>query len=366
MLLKLTYYNTDMLANNVVRKRFDFLDIAKALTMFCVIWGHADSGTNNPLYRCLFYAWTMPLFFLISGIVTKDAKDSDFSFKGWLNFLIKNLFALVLPFIIWGFIFSNFNLPEMYHLLYGSYEQIKIVCAIGALWFLPSFFLARVMSYGILNIENKIPFSDRILSLIFGIISIVIGFLLPRVEIGYFFGFNISFMALGFILLGYAMKDIIHIFANQKWWLSLVLFIVFGISFYFGTAFRGENFELVSMFKGSYGNPFWFLLNAFTGSFTIICISILISKFGEKFKNPVNKYLSWVGQNSIGFYLVHVPIIRQLALPLLENAGFTEPIALVAFVAMLISLVMCSLLVFLINLVIPQIFGKNCPFEIKK
>ena len=34
--------------------------------------------------------------------------------------------------------------------------------------------------------------------------------------------------------------------------------------------------ELVSMFKGSYGNPFWFLLNAFTGTFAIILFATVM------------------------------------------------------------------------------------------
>ena len=53
--------------NNQQTKRFDFLDIAKALTMLFVIWGHAASGTSDPLYRMIFYAFTMPLILDNSG-----------------------------------------------------------------------------------------------------------------------------------------------------------------------------------------------------------------------------------------------------------------------------------------------------------
>ena len=51
------------------RVRRDYLDIAKAITIFIVIIGHAVGNTETPLYRCIIYTFHMPLFFIVSGVV---------------------------------------------------------------------------------------------------------------------------------------------------------------------------------------------------------------------------------------------------------------------------------------------------------
>ena len=51
--------------------RLDYLDIAKGLAIYLVAIGHVPEAFDAPLYRVAIYTFHMPLFFLVSGSVTK-------------------------------------------------------------------------------------------------------------------------------------------------------------------------------------------------------------------------------------------------------------------------------------------------------
>ena len=54
----------------IEKERLDYLDIAKAITIFLVLMGHTGASTSTFLYRRIIYTFHMPLFLLISGIVS--------------------------------------------------------------------------------------------------------------------------------------------------------------------------------------------------------------------------------------------------------------------------------------------------------
>ena len=121
--------------------RLEYLDIAKAILIITVLLGHCiDPKGEIPFWVKLIYSFHMPLFFAICGITSHKAKD--YSFKGFLKFLGSNAFALLLPYFIWGLIYSPFNLKSMGVLLYGSGRGIIAAGAgNGQFWFLPCLFL---------------------------------------------------------------------------------------------------------------------------------------------------------------------------------------------------------------------------------
>ena len=54
------------MSKNIIRKsrRIETIDIAKAITIFCVILGHTTGNLDAPMFRRVLYAFHMPLFFL--------------------------------------------------------------------------------------------------------------------------------------------------------------------------------------------------------------------------------------------------------------------------------------------------------------
>ena len=65
------------------KDRIIYLDIARALTIFCVILGHiVDSSTST---KSLLYAFHMPAFFFLSGIFCKDNVESVDEIKRFIG-----------------------------------------------------------------------------------------------------------------------------------------------------------------------------------------------------------------------------------------------------------------------------------------
>ena len=71
--------------------------------------------------------------------------------------------------------------------------------------------------------------------------------------------------------------------------------------------------------------------------------------------------MRWIGRHTMGIYLLHVPLIRQVVMPLLGKAGFSSPPGFAAFVGMIITAAISALLVKIIDRVLPEAFGKFDP-----
>ena len=81
--------------------RINFLDNAKILTVILVIFGHLY-GTFS-VERLYMYAFHMPLFFMISGMLHKHVGDG-IQIKKYLN-------KILLPIIVFFAAFSVFFIP---------------------------------------------------------------------------------------------------------------------------------------------------------------------------------------------------------------------------------------------------------------
>lgn len=211
----------------------------------------------------------------------------------------------------------------------------------------------------VLNSSNKFKSINRhVYAFIFACISFTIGFVLPHIEIGYPLCLNISFVALGFMLIGYSFKELLNALQEKK---TIILYIILFISlglFIYGLN-RNSNIYLVLMCAGDYGNIFDFLLNAINGSIFILTISAIItSTFKSDDNNIIKKFLLWVGQNTIGIFLLHKPFLRDVVIMLFNKIGLYESSFLVALCGALITFPITCLFVYIINKYIPQLFGK--------
>ncbi len=341
------------------KPRYDYLDIAKAIAIFCVIWGHAASGSDNVFYRSVLYTFHMPLFFMVSGILIRIESPEAYTLKGWGAFLKKNAAALLVPYFLWGLIYSNFSLDACLNLLYGSYQGVKSVSPIGALWFMPCFFLVRVESRLIMQIASKIKLPDKPVVLVFAIIAFAIGFLLPNIpEYGYPWSFNISFVALGFVLLSYLAKDFLQKLENGRTGITLAFLVAFGVIFTCGTFLRAGELELVCFYNGNYGNLFRMFRNAISGCGFVFVLSVLIAKIGKRVpESKVYNGILWFGQNTVGIFFLHVPFIRQFSMPLLSYIGISTAPWMDALIGTCITVPICVLLTILIKRFLPQLFG---------
>ena len=98
--------------------RIELIDIAKAITIILVILGHTTGNLETPMYRRLLYSFHMPLFFFLAGLSIRPKVLK--TLLEWKDFFKKNLLALVVPYIIFAFIYAPFSFDNVPKFLYGS------------------------------------------------------------------------------------------------------------------------------------------------------------------------------------------------------------------------------------------------------
>lgn len=133
-------------------RRIETIDIAKAITIFCVILGHTTGNLDTPMFRRVLYAFHMPLFFLLAGLSIKP--KVVYGLRGWGAFLYKNILALMAPYLVWGLVYAPFSYPNMGALFYGSWEALTRMETLTSLWYLPCFFVSRIIVQIVVNIAE--------------------------------------------------------------------------------------------------------------------------------------------------------------------------------------------------------------------
>lgn len=343
-----------------VRKRLDHLDLAKAITIFLVMIGHAAGNGERPFYRMVLYTFHMPLFFMVSGTVIRRHRTSGYGWEHWKLFLRRNILALVMPYFLWALIYSVFSYQNVLRILYGSWQTLTDAETLTSLWFLPCLFTARILMELVLMSYGLFKRTERHLYAFFAsVVSFAVAYLLPVVKQGYPWCLNCAFGAMGFMLLGYALKDVIDRLVQKgiSFWIGAFLLCL--ALLVTGIAVQKGNVYYVKMFTGDYGSPLLFFPNALSGCGAVISLSVLTAKYCEKHpESRVRAGLLWIGRNTLGIYLLHKPLLQQVFLPLLGRIGFTKPDVLAAVCGAAITLPVCCLLIRLIDRYIPQLFGK--------
>ncbi|MDO5444906.1 MAG: acyltransferase family protein [Eubacteriales bacterium] len=345
------------------KKRIEYLDIAKAIAIFLVVVGHVAQAYDAPYWRVAIYSFHMPLFFIVSGITTSRhiKVEKYYSGKAWWTFIKKNIFALLIPYLIWALIFMPFDFAKLPGIFYGSWDMLNTIGTNVALWYLPALFLARLEMNGILAVSARLKLPRRIFALICAVLAFVIAFVIPYPKIGYPLGFAHSLIGLGFMLIGYACKDILDAVSKKAIWIQLIIMAAALALFFFGTT--REDIQLVTMFSFQFGNKFWFFWNALSGTLAVFMLSSVLSSVRRQVgEGKIYRFIVWLGQNTIGIYLLHLPFARNFIAPLLDSVGIPRLSFWGALVDGVIVMAICCVLVKFIEKYIPQLFGRNISF----
>ena len=342
------------------RPRIDYLDIAKAITIFLVMIGHGAETGISPEFKRILYTFHMPLFFMVSGVVTRRHRSSGYGKEHWKEFMKSNLLSLVLPYFLWALIYSAFNYNIIPCILYGSWQTLRTAETLSSLWFLTCLFVARILMELVLMSSNLFKKLDRHLyALIIAAVSFGISFLFPSIEIGYPWCFNSAFSALGFMLVGYAIKEKILLLQKKPFYVHILFLIGFLGLFTFGILIQGEEIFYVNLYSGVYGPPHLFFLNAFSGIGAVLSISVILAKIWEKRKeSKAKKVVLWIGKHTIEIFLLHKPLLQQVILKIFAACGVPLPGLLPSICGAVITLPLCCLLILGIERIIPQVFGK--------
>ena len=339
------------------KARIELIDIAKAITIILVILGHTTGNLETPMYRRLIYSFHMPLFFFLAGISIKPKALK--SFKEWKGFVGKNIRALIVPYLIFAFIYAPFSFANVPKFLYGSWQSLGEAGTLTSLWYLTCFFIARIYCQILMDLVSKANLKK--LNAALGLLAVpmfAVGFLIPKLDGGYPWCLDISFVASGFILLGIALRQKILVFAQAKAWVLAVFTAAAAALLARGTILRGEALELCLMCGSDYGNIFWFMLNSFSGSALVLGISMLIFRASrEGVKTFSTTTITYVGQHTLGIFLLHKNLQLDLIIPWIHT-WLAGPRLLVACISTCLSFVAAILLCALIERFVPQLLGQ--------
>lgn len=107
------------------------------------------------------------------------------------------------------------------------------------------------------------------------------------------------------------------------------------------------------MVNAIYGNLAVFLLNSLMKSLIVILIAVIICRLHFD-----KKYLNYIGQNTLGIFIVHKPFI-ELGRTIMMKAGMNYNHILMALLNSIVCLAIICIVVNAISVFIPTILGKR-------
>lgn len=300
--------------------RIYFLDTARVIAVFLVVYAHLF--VNDSDVRLYVYAFHMPFFFLVSGMLHKRGSVAKLTRKLMLPIvLFIGIFILIsTPFYqtgIWSFQqqYGDYLLPE--NLLSTFFLQLKLSVlflfsegkfANYYCWFLIVLFEIKILFGWIITWEQKI---NKII-LVFIYFILFASLIVAHLKVCWL---DNTLMAFPFYYIGARYKKniirLVSYFSGRYW--ALFLMLSFTILL---TIVNGR----VSMMGVSFGKLFFpfsfilFYLNGFIGSFLILQFSALYVKQVLLFTHISGALISILGFQGlfIPFFYGHVSLVEAL------------------------------------------------------
>ena len=333
----------------MAKERIEYIDIAKCIGISLVFLGHVVN--EHTVTKQVVYAFHMPLFFLLSGLLVMPIKYDRTNVKGYLA---KKGKGLLVPYILVALLYSSFSLKNIPLLLYGTRETLQMAKSLTSLWFIPVLFIGFLIIQFFFYISNKLKLSSRIVFFIGVLFLFTLGFIMPHYKrFGDPWAFDVSLIATAFMIIGSFSKTIGDYLLRHSAWFSIILFLLSILLFllFFGKNSTEKGYMLMA--NAVYGAPFYFIINALSGSFSVLFLSVLISKIHVNLN-----ILLFVGQNTLGLFLFHKPFIGVLR-KITTYLGFDYNALLPSLVLTIALIFISSLVVTLLTHFFPEIIGKK-------
>ena len=334
----------------VVKKRLDYIDIAKALGMLTIMWGHIAIGKTVTFV----YAFHIPLFFFLSGMVFVQDKYPDF-----MSFVKRRIQTLIVPYIIYSFItwavwaaFSYFTHAKVANYWMPLLETFIAQGSEGylvhnvPLWFVSCLFVVELSYYWI----SKLP--D-----VWNIFICLICATLSYVLVNYCTSFDfttlpwsievamaaIIFYAIGHLFIKHIGHQQFEYIANRKKWVTAIFMLLLFVLVWYAGLYN----KSVSMGHANLRNPFIFYTVACAGVLAFLLLSSMLAQSrinSHKWMNGVR----WFGQNSFIAMAIHNPIKGFTIVALASVLGMQKMTVMrgtwTALLALLITLVVTTII----------------------
>lgn len=338
------------------KARFDYIDIAKGLGILTVVWAHIMLvGWSHRII----YAFHMPLFFFISGMLFKRDKYTSF-----VDFLKKRSKRLLVPY----FIYAIGSYILWAGLKFVSHEPLSVIlkplpqlvlaqgsgqfmCFNSALWFIPCLLVVEILYF----FKTSRDGLNLLLALGCAAISFWLGdiygdkywFLLP-------FNFDAVLIALPFYCLGNIMPRFLSLekitrTISNKSFIGIICIIATIILY-----ILAEKFGECSMGSSSYQcNAIVFMVRALIGIIAMFSLSLILSKILYNKLLKLKNSIMWLGRYSLDVMSLHIPVkgvvILILAKYLSETTDGISESFFLSFIVLIITMLIITPIIIFVN-----------------
>ena len=313
-------------------KRNPWLDSLKAFAIYLVIAGHAmnnciENGDTSRVSGVIYFIH-IPLFLVISGVLTKD-KPMDIRF--WRNILLR----FVLPYTVWTIILTTFYLG-IDRLLHDGVQANALVYlknwGHSFLWFIKVYIIIYVLWQALKKLSP-------VIRLIVGTALLVMGNLLFLDEPILSELLSLSLYSYTLYGTGVCMRSYASRFSSIHLFLFLLAFVcclpfATPANNYFNCSFR-------VMFEQGNWHVFVirYIAGVSTSLFLIHCKSVEYKLMGG-----VKIWIQKIGKRTLQIYLLQ-SLLVEAALNRIFHAPNEMPYIVAAFVIAAVMTYLCSLIV---------------------
>ncbi|EEI23411.1 acyltransferase family protein [Lentilactobacillus hilgardii] len=201
----------------VSKKRIEWIDVAKAIGIVAVVFGHAMTR-HGTMFHFLYW-WHMPIFFIMGGFFLKPIINNN-----WWGFFKKRILPLLISYLICGgglILLSHFVRGESWS--YTTFYFVRLLWGgrtlnhyLSVFWYINVYLLALVLTSIVITYVKT-----REYQIIIAFISLII---LTSYKHVWFFkwkyipwDFDVAFIALFFMLFGYLYFHKIQQFVKDLW-----------------------------------------------------------------------------------------------------------------------------------------------------
>jgi acyltransferase len=324
-------------------KRLDWIDQARGLSIFLVVYGH-----NFPVNEPYIYSFHVPLFFLIAGMFHPEKVDLATVKRRAKMILIPYFVWAIALFLFWYFFGRNYGdsagmqlspLDNFIGIFYAQGGPEYMDWGIP-MWFLPCIFLVFMFFSLIKKINNHLAATLVFLGMVCA------GFFWPVLTgIHLPWSLDVALVAMGFYGIGHALKEqFIGLTQLKTLAFMIMLFVIHLAAFYYNTT-------KPDMYRSIYGNEILFFIGGLTGSVAYILFFKLV---------PVFKFLGYLGRHTIVLLATHSRMLTVLKFMMMLIMGvtffsFTET---EKFILSVIQVIMVIPIIWLVNKYAPILDGK--------
>ncbi|MDO4902888.1 MAG: acyltransferase [Limosilactobacillus sp.] len=199
--------------------RIKWIDCVRAVAMIMIICTHTYT---SPYVGSLLFTVNVPIFFVLSGYLTKQKSIKQTVIKGVTNLVIPYLFTAFLMFMLslvpsWGHVKGFQDNPYWYNYLlaglYGIGEPTKqsifphfLMPSIGAIWFLIAMYFGNIMFQICLKYvgcDRSLP--STIILLCYGLVASLLGIYISK-YVHLPWSLNSALISQFFYVIGYLIR----------------------------------------------------------------------------------------------------------------------------------------------------------------